>query len=256
MEKKVLISCPISNREWILPYYLNHVYNIEYNKKLIDIYWLVNNSKDNSLQFLKDFQKKYEHEYNSITIEIYNKKDMPRDERTTYVRETFTYNWLSELRNKILKKCVKLNCDYLFSCDSDILFPSNVLTKLLSQNKDVIASLIYNGYEYASVNEAYKYPNILNKANGTYLHVCNYYVKNPHECKEDKVIEIDATGAIILISKRVCEKTNYSFHKLGEDIHWSKSVQDEGFKLYCMLNCFSYHIMSERILDLYKNNKL
>ena len=77
--------------------YFNNVsknYKLDYDKKLIDIYWIVNNSNDNSLQLLHDFKNKYNKEYNSINIEIYNNSDIPAETRSTQIREKYIYIWL------------------------------------------------------------------------------------------------------------------------------------------------------------------
>lgn len=174
--KKILISCPVSNRDWILPYYLNHIYDIEYDKSMIDIYWIVNNcsKKDKTLDMLRDFKKKHKNKYNSITIEIYNSKIIFdknfQDSRVKHIRDEKTYKWLAKLRNKILKKAISLNCDYLLSVDSDILVKPDILNRLLEHDKDIVSSLIYNGYlykpkktpkDYDPIKKAYKYPNIM-----------------------------------------------------------------------------------------------
>jgi len=265
MNKKILISCPVCNRGWILPHYLEHIYNIDYDKKLIDIYWVVNNSTDSSLDLLKDFKEKYKLEYNNIIIDIYNGKKNFKDDRVTAIREKFTYDWLSELRNRILKKCYSNDYDYLFSCDSDILVPRDVLKSLLSHNKDYVAGLIYNGYlftppdeakDYDPIINAYKYPNILKKVEGGYMHIVNYKVKNPTLNQKGTLIETDFTGAIFLASKDVCSIMKYAWHKQGEDCPASETAIKAGFKLYCDVSCYSQHMMNQKILDLYLKREL
>jgi hypothetical protein len=256
-QHKILISCPVSSRAWILKYYLDHIYNIDYDKKLIDIYWIANNIKDNSLEILNKFKNKYENEYNSITIEVVKNIVSFQDERSVKIREKYTYNILSDLRNKILKKCVDLNCDYLFSCDSDILVNKDILNRLTAHNLPIVSSLIYNGYLVNNIEEAYKYPNILNEIGyRVYKHIVNYRTKNPKENIVGTLVQCDFTGACVLMSKDVCSKTQYSWHKQGEDEPWSFSARQNGFKLYCDISTFQYHIMSEKILELYLEGKL
>lgn len=248
MDKRILISCPVNSREWILPYYLKYIYNLKYDKQLIDIYWIANNIQDDSLLLLQEFKNKYKNEYNSIQIEIYNKGKF-KDERTTLTREKYTYNLLVELRNKMLSKCVQLNCDFLFNCDCDVLVSPTLLNDLLIPNKDICASLIYNGYLYADFDNAYKYPNILKYENGQYIHIVNYYVKNPDKAPKDKIIEVGATGACCLISNDVCKNTYYKWHQLGEDLGWSDVCREKGYKMYCLPHCYSQHIMSSELLN-------
>lgn len=266
--KKILIANGIHNRDWILPHYLQHIYNLNYDKKLIDIYWIINNClpTDTSAQILQEFQEKHKDEYNSIYIEIINSKDKVKDERTSNIRETFTYKWLSYIRNLLLDKCVELDCDYFANIDCDILVPPNLLLDLVGTNQKISASLIYNGYLYAPPNvdksydpvaNAYKFPNILKRnANGSYTHIANYYTKNPDKTPKNKLIEVDATGACCLISKDVCANTRYGVHKQGEDMGWAEDCISKGYKMYCLPSCYSQHIMSRDLLEMYLNNKL
>lgn len=265
MNKRILIGFPVSNREWVLPYFLKHIENIDYDKKLIDIYCIVNNSKDASLQLMQDFKNKYKDEYNSIQIEIYNNSKYPKDERTTIIREQI-YHFLSELRNKIISKCVTLNCDYLLSVDTDILVPNDILNRLLSHNKDYVAGLIYNGYlftprhesfDYNPILNAYKFPNILKlNSQNTYTHVVNYRVKNPNLNEKDTLLEVDFTGAVFLATQDVCKVAKFSWNVQGEDEPFCRTAREAGFKLYCDLSLYSQHMMSKQILDLYINENL
>jgi len=266
MDEKILISCPVRNREWILPYYLEHIYNIDYPKHLISMYFIINNSNDNSYKILKQFKDKYLAEYADIEIDrMYNPK-LPDDKRQVAIRKEFTYHWLCELRNVILKKCVELKYDYLLSCDTDILVPSTIINDLMIDKKTICASLIYNGYEYKpmsadksydNIKMAYKYPNIL-KLNDSdkYEHIVNYSVKNPNTCDKNKIIEVDGTGAISLIPVEVCSQSRYIFDAQGEDMSWSRICKKLGYRLCCKPSVYSQHIMSESLLQEYLNGDI
>lgn len=252
--KKVLIACPINSRGWVLPYYLRNLYNMEYNKKLIDIYWITNNIEDNSLVLLQEFKNKYEQEYNSITIESYNKMKF-KDERIVAVREKYTYSLLSCLRNKTLDKAVELGVDYLFSSDSDILFKRDILKRLMIHSKPVVSSLLYNGYLFTkSIDEAYKYPNILREiGHRQYEHIVNFKVKNPDKNPVGTLMPVAFTGASFLISKEVCKVARFSVHKQGEDEGFCFSARQAGFDLWVDVSMYSQHIMSPSLLDQFKD---
>lgn len=266
MDKKVMIACPVQNRQEILPYYLECLYNIDYPKHLIFIYWIINNSNDDSLEILKTFKEQHEHEYNSICIEIFNNKKYPQDERKQDVRVK-TYHFLSELRNKILKKCAKSDCDFLFSSDSDILLNKDVLKRLLQHDKKIVANLIYNGYlytppdapkDYDCISNAYKYPNILREvAPRIYQHIVNYKIKNPHTNPVGTLIEVEYSGASILIAKEVCEKARYSHNDTyGEDEEFCFTARQAGYKIFCDISSFQFHVMNKDILEKYLNGEL
>jgi cellulose synthase/poly-beta-1,6-N-acetylglucosamine synthase-like glycosyltransferase len=265
-DKKILIACPINDREWILPLYLEHIEMIDYPKDLISLYFILNNSSDNSDKILKEFRDKNKNKYNHIKIEIYNSKYNFKDTRETKNRIENTFTWLSTLRNKILNECVKRKHDYLFSCDSDIIVRKDILKRLLSHDEDMVASLIYNGYlfkpenesvDYNSIENAYKFTNILNKSGiFGYKHITNEIIKNPQLIKENNLIEVDFTGAIFLAKRKVCEVGRYAWDKQGEDEPFCKSVKQKGYNIYCDISAYSQHMMSKDILEKYNNNEL
>lgn len=260
VEKRIMIGSPCRNRAWILPYYLRNLYNLTYNKKAISLYFLVNNSNDQTFQILSEFANAHQHEYSRIKIDVFDNSKIPEDNRNqkldklgniTSVRREFIYDFLSILRNKLLLKCVEWDCDYLLSSDSDIILRPDCIDKLLSHDTAVCAGLIYNGYLYAQEADNYmKYPNILKRLpDGQYQHIYNYYVKN-----KTGYFPVDFSGACILISKAVCKISKYAPDKAyGEDLPWSQSVQAAGYKIYCDCSCYNQHVMSEKLLDQFKN---
>ncbi|MBU7008573.1 hypothetical protein Ga0451573_003532 [Peptococcaceae bacterium DYL19] len=171
------------------------------------------------------------------------------------IREKYSYYWLAELRNKLLKKCINLNADYLFSSDCDILFKRDILKRLLSHNKHIVSSLLYNGYLVTkSIDEAYKYPNILRKVdNSRYEHIVTYRVKYFDKNSVDTLVPCDLTGACILISKEVCSKAKYGWHKQGEDEYFCRSAKQAGYDIWCDVSMFSQHVMSPELLEQFKD---
>lgn len=254
--KHVLIFSPVSDREKYLPHYLNRLVNLNYPKENISFYFIVNNSQDSSLQILNEFKRENQTSYRSIKIDISNSKQKFKDERTTKIRNQFTYSHLSNLRNQALDYSKTKNVDYLFSIDSDILVKSNSLKKLIDANKPIVSSLIYNGY-LVSPESPWKYTNIMNvRVDNKIEHISNWYVKNSETLPKSKVIPVDVTGAISLIRNDVIKSgAKYGFHLQGEDILFSLDAKTKGFQSYCDLSCFSYHCMNEELLLKFSNTK-
>lgn len=247
--QKIVIATPVNNRGKILPYFLNKIANIDYDKKLIDMYFLLNNSNDNSKEILMQFKREHEKFYNSITIDKCSTNYKFEDKRTTETRLKYTYYHLSEVRNKLLEYARKLKVDYLFSIDSDILVPKDVINKLITANEPIVSSLIYNGY-IVDPEKAYKYPNIMNVVENDVVHITNWYVKNAKNLTESKVVPVDVTGAISLISKEVLKSgAIYAYHPKGEDVYFSIDAKQKGFQSYCDISCFSEHIMTDGQLN-------
>lgn len=255
MDKTVLLGVPIHDREWILPLFLEKVIEIDYPKDLITIYFLVNNCDDGSLGIVKDFKSKHDTDYKGIIIEIKNSPIRFKDERSTETRMKHTYSWLSTLRNMLLTKCVETNSDFLLSLDSDIIVEKDILKNLLSSEKDICSSLIYNGWMYTP-DKPFAYPNILNLVNGNWKHIVSFRTKFPYKNEPNTIIEVGMTGAISIISKEVCKKARYSEHIVGEDCAFSISALENGFKSYCNISQLSHHIMSEKHLERYLSGEM
>lgn len=256
-EISVVLGCPISNREKILPYYLENVHSLEFNRKKLSLYFIINNSQDDSEKIIKKFKLDHEHEYHNITIDYYyGNRNSPHDQRTNEIRLKHTYNHLSILRNKLLEYTEKNNHSHLLSLDSDIMIKPDTLTKLLSHKKDCIAGLIWNGFEHAKT-DPWKFPNILNYNNDNILkHISNYYVKNAPTLTESKLVKVDCSGAIILLSNRLCKSgIQYGWDVQGEDIFFSREVYKKGFEIFCDYSCYNPHLMNEELLQQYIESK-
>jgi hypothetical protein len=259
---RILLCCPIKNRDWILPTYLQRVLDLDYPKELINIYWIINNSTDNSLPMLQQFKNEFSNVYESITIEVCNDTSVPDDTRSVAVRREYTYHWLAKLRNKLVDKTLRLDCDFMFSTDSDILLKPETLYQLMSHDEHIVSSLVYNGYlhvpkgvpkDYSPIENAYRFPNILrfNEEEGIYKHVVSSRTRKPSACPIGHLIPVHFTGACILVSKEACSKARYGYYKYGEDEAFCKSARDSGYNIYCDVSMFNYHIMSPKLLELY-----
>ncbi len=250
--KRVMIFAPVHQREWILPYYLRNIYNIDYEKKKIRILWIVNNCTDKTFDLLQGFKNKHQEEYESIDIQVWNNSNIGKpvelnEYRDTTYRNKYIYSWLSDLRNRGNAECLKYDCDYLFSCDTDILVKPDILKGLMSFNKKYVAGLIYNGYEI--VPDFWKYTNILRKVSEiSYQHVNNYHTKN-----KIGLVSCDFTGAVFLAEKSILPYYIFSADRQGEDLPACKELQKNGVELFASCDHYSQHIMSPKWLKEFEN---
>lgn len=250
----ITIAAPIRDREWILPYYLKHLENIDYPKDRIELLFVINDNSDNSYQLLNDYKNRHIDSYKRIRLETYN-RNVPGDNRETVARKKYIYDHLSKLKNYIMSK---VKTDFLLFIDSDILVPSDIITNLLKHRKDIVSGLIWNGY-LVSPEKPYLYPNVMKSiGKNLYSHIVNYRVKNiePSSC----LTRVDLTGAVMLLSKAVYKSIRFGYHPQGEDAHFCNMAQNKGFEIFCDLGVFCHHVMNEKLLREYldetKNNCL
>lgn len=244
----VQISAPIRNRQDYLPSYLKCLYNLDYDKNLITMRFLVNDSTDNSLKILEEFKKEHKNEYRDIIIDIWN-RNVIEDARIANIRIDL-YEHFSAIRNRLLRTN---ESDYYFSVDSDIMVESDSLKKLIKNNVDIVAGLIINGNLVRPDNPK-DFPNILiedkTKPN-QYVHVSNWRALQRFG---ERLIEVDFTGAIILMTKKITKNKSifYASHFQGEDLFFCKTAQENGYKVYCDLSVKATHCMSLEFLNNWK----
>lgn len=226
---KILIGCPVHNRGWILPYYLEHIRQIDYPEKNITLCFILNDCRDESLKIILDFRNKYLVEYADIIIREMN-FNMADDTRQNRIDKKI-YKRLAAVRNAFME-CLSKE-DYVFSVDSDILIPVDCLKRLLSHKKDIISALVYN-------DPAMRYPNILNIRDGKIEHYFDF--------PKDSLFEVDITGAVYLLKSEVCRKVRYEYHIYGEDVPFCISAKKMGYSIWCDSSIQCRHIMHPYML--------
>lgn len=248
--ESVTITCPVSNREEYLPSYLNCILNQNYPKELTNLLFLVNNSTDNSQRILNKFQEEHIGKtYKKIIVKVYNNGKIPSTtDRRNRLLTTKAYEHLAYCRNMILGL---IDTDWMFSVDSDIMIPSITLTKLIHSKKKAISGLVCNGHEFVKTLSGvspYKFTNamFLNTDN-KYTHILRSKLKG--------IIEVDVTGAAMLLHKSIYKNCRYRLADQGEDIPFCQDIHRLKEKIYCDTGCKLAHCMNLDLLELYKQGK-
>ncbi len=225
---KVLIGCPIRNRAWILPHYLEALKGLDYNHKDIEYCFIVNNSTDDTLEILKNFRYRTPSLVRIITCDLAREKN--------HRRGYYSLSHLATLRNILLAEFLKSDASYLFSVDSDIILPPHALKSLQRADCDIISALVCNGHEIGDP-DIY---NILNRRlNGRYEYIRNF--------PQEEVFAVDCTGAAYLIKRDVIAKhqVRYSATCGSEDIGFCEDARAKGIGIYCHPAVKARHEMIE-----------
>jgi len=228
MNKRVMIGCPIRNRAWILPQYLECLQNFDYPHQNIEYCFIINDCSDKTPQILEQFAFEQSVPVRLITANL--------DSKRSHVRGAYKFSHLAVLRNLLLYSFLNSNCQYLFSIDSDILASPDTLSRLLEHNCDIVSVLVCNGHELG--DEAIY--NILNRTeDGRFVHL--------REFPRDSIFRVDCTGAACLIKRRVIEscKVRYSSNLGAEDIGFCQAAARQGIEIYCDGRIECTHIMNE-----------
>ena len=227
MNKKVMIGCPVRNRAWVLPRYLECLGKVEYPPEKTEYCFVINDCVDETPEILESFASEQRSPVKLIRMDYGH--DQGHD------RGKYSFARLASLRNLLLEGFLDSDADYLFSVDSDILVPPSALNCLLEDDCDIVSALVCNGHELG--NE--KIFNILKRKNGRWMHLLEF--------PRDKIFQVDCTGAAYLIKRRVIEAcgVRYSAALGAEDIGFCHSAGKKGIKIFCDSRVECTHLMRE-----------
>lgn len=231
----VVIGAPVRNRAWVLPFYLQRIYDLDYPKDKIILLFLINDCTDNSQEILLRFQAAHAPEYRDIILLQHDMNQIP-DERIRLTRDAIFHS-LAILRNIMLIYAAQ--ADYYFNVDTDILIPPDALQLLLGCNKDIVSALIWNDITKT-------YPNILVKRSDNIIH----WINPP----ENALIPCDVTGAVCLMTREVCKKVRFAYHFQGEDVSFCLDAKKLGFEIWSYTRVKADHLYMKEWLEEIKPN--
>jgi GT2 family glycosyltransferase len=224
---KVMIGCPLRDRAWILPRYLDCLEKLHRNTFQPQYCFIINDCTDHSPQILAEFV----HRQPGIVRLIEKNYDYPGGHR----RGQYKFGRLAELRNLLLKAFLESDCDYLFSLDSDILVPPGTLSRLVEDDCDIVSALVCNGHE---IGDPGIYNILQRSSDGSYKHIRDF--------PRDQIFPVDCTGAAYLIKRAVITAgVRYSNQRGGEDIAFCEAASNRGFNIFCDGRVECLHLMQE-----------
>lgn len=221
--KKILIGSLVRDRAWVLPDFLRGILALDYPTDEIELLFIVNDSTDASWDILERFRREHLKRYSEIFI-MQISLGAPKDKRIDEIRQEIIPN-LAYLRNVMLSH---IGCnDFLFSVDCDILLPGNALRELLGAGKDICAGIVNN-------HPADFWPNIYDQRK-----------RQPwRDYPRQQVFECDVTGAVILLSRAVCNSVQYGVpDRGGEDIFFCNDARAKGFRVFANSRVNAWHML-------------
>lgn len=121
---KIVIGCPVKNRAWILPRWFDAVFSQQYLGDLdVEVVCVYTDSEDDTEKILKD--------EGVVILYDFNVGRSTLDIDRHYWGVLKTYQYMADMRNRLVDYCLDAGADYFFSLDSDILLPSYTFERLL-----------------------------------------------------------------------------------------------------------------------------
>lgn len=235
-KNKVLVaSSTYSGMDYCFQQFINHLKAIDYDD--FDILIIDNSKSKNFFRKIKDISQ-----IKVIHDDINEEKNILR---------------LISSRNKILDYAVKKGYNYLLMMDSDVIVNPNILSQLLSYNKDVCSGLYFSyfktnkGIEFLPVcykNLEEKYFDLYTK----FFPKLNPKILRRHltleEVKSRKLLEvaIPSNGCVLLSRKAFNSGVRYALSDVKgatDDLCFYRELREKGFKIYCDTSILCKHLI-------------
>jgi hypothetical protein len=224
---RLVIGCPVYNREWSLPRWFQCIFDQKMNPKNIDLVFAYTKGEDNT----QDILEKYGQKFSSISILDCN--DLP----AFGGRDNERYYPLVILRNRILERVKELQPDYYFSYDSDILIPEGTLKGLIQDKKDIVGP-------WLDLVPPHDLPNC---ATMTSTGGFKRYEPTEKFYPKQGLYEVSTVFAVSLMAKQVYDTCTYKYHPAGEDFGFAEEVIKNGFHSWMDANFIGTHLYRKDI---------
>ncbi len=138
----VLLAILARNKSHVLPYFLQCIDELDYDKSLVSVYINTNNNSDNTSHILETWSKSVEgQKYARIDL-VNHEMELDEDNRPhAWTKDRF--KCLAQIRDGSLQKALEYQCEYYFVVDCDNFIRPSTLKYLIAENKPIIAPLLH-----------------------------------------------------------------------------------------------------------------
>jgi hypothetical protein len=148
-------------------------------------------------------------------------------EKPNYVYLRSSAGHIDAMRNELVQEALMLGCSHIIMMDSDQIYDSKTITRLLSHRLPIVGCLVYRRYPPFD-------PIIYRGAIDSYQGIT--------EWEEGSLIEVDATGTgCLLFETHIFRDMPYPWFRfrqrykgdlVGEDIGFCHDLREKGYKIY------------------------
>lgn len=251
---KVLVGSPIRQNSKILKEFLLSFDELYKDTNQIDYCFVDDNIDIESRELLQNFKKSHQ----NVTI-------FDSDDRyLNYHCDDYTHRWNEDLvqkvtrfKNKIIDFAKENEYDYLFFIDSDIVLHPKTLTKLIEDDKEIVANIFWTKWNPSTdelpqvwLKDSYTLYDARANQNITNNEVAVQTRAFLDKMRKPGVYKVGGLGACTLISKSALNKgVNfdhvYNISFWGEDRHFCIRAAVLGIELYVDTYYPAYHIYRE-----------
>ncbi|KAH8155389.1 uncharacterized protein LAJ45_00399 [Morchella importuna] len=152
-EERILMCVPLRDAEPHLPMFFSHMRNFTYPHHLIDLAFLVSDSKDNTLPLLVDYLEKlqadpdpHQHfgEISVIEKDFGQKVQQDVENRHGFAAQASRRKTMAQARNWLLSATLRPYHSWVYWRDADVeTAPPTILEDLMRHNKDIIVPNVW-----------------------------------------------------------------------------------------------------------------
>jgi len=147
-EERVLMCAPLRDAESHLPMFFAHLHNYTYPHHLVDLAFLVSDSKDNTLNLLSQMLTELQNDpdpkmpYGEISViekDFGQKVNQDVESRHGFAAQASRRKLMAQARNWLLSAALRPTHSWVYWRDVDVeTAPFTILEDLMRHNKDVI----------------------------------------------------------------------------------------------------------------------
>lgn len=243
---KLIIGCPIYQRDWIFPYWISCIQAQSIDLSQVGFVFVASRDDTETISMLEDWHSRHKE---VALFDITYADDLNHFSHIEGQRHwtLSKYENMVNLRNKLLSKVREYQPDYFFSLDSDILINNPATIELLiahiKNGADAVSPLMFmtpTGYRFPSVMKWIEEP--AGKAHRDFEFPLGTYFQS------------DVIMAAKMMSKKVYNEVDYCIHQQGEDLGWSGECAKKGFDLYSASYIYATHVMNQQMLKRIRQN--
>lgn len=147
-EERVLLCTPLRDASSHLPMFFSHLRNFTYPHHLIDLAFLVSDSKDDTLELLKSMLEELQADpdpkmpYGEVSViekDFGQKVNQDVESRHGFAAQASRRKLMAQARNWLLSATLRPTHSWVYWRDADVeTAPFTILEDLMRHNKDII----------------------------------------------------------------------------------------------------------------------
>ena len=228
-QDEILVTILAKDKAGCLPFYLQCIYNQDYNKKKLHLYIRTNDNNDNTIDILKKFINQHKKEYASI---YFDDTSVLPDLKQMRHREwnNTRFKILGKIRQDSINYAKKNNYHYFIADCDNFITPNTISTMMKYKQHKVVSPML-------STKTAYSNFHYDVDKNGYYKYNKNYY----------KILNKDMTGLLevavvhctYFINKNTLKDINYDDNSgRYEYVIFSDVLRKKNIKQYLLNDKF------------------